>query len=245
MNQTIRRFTCFAVALSAVSASPAALAAGEPEAAGAGAIFLPLPLAQCVASVENVAVAGQCTRASSLPKIGQLYPLSQDLFVSPSGEVGIGTTQPTSQLTVDGIVHSLSGGFRFPDGSVQTTQRTVGVAGETGDQGDQGVKGQKGLPGLPGVVPLNGLSGPSLTLATTGAASVSASGNTITVSAPAVACTYGNKTYTTGQFCHLWPDEIPCSVGFRQTKLTCLAGGSWQSSTTACNNPSLPPTCGI
>jgi len=38
-----------------------------------------------------------------------------------SGNVGIGTTSPGQKLTVAGIVESTSGGFKFPDGSVQST----------------------------------------------------------------------------------------------------------------------------
>jgi hypothetical protein len=38
-----------------------------------------------------------------------------------SNRVGIGTQGPDQLLTVAGIVHSTSGGFQFPDGSVQTT----------------------------------------------------------------------------------------------------------------------------
>ena len=37
------------------------------------------------------------------------------------GTVGIGTTSPSSPLTVNGVVESLSGGFKFPDGTTQTT----------------------------------------------------------------------------------------------------------------------------
>lgn len=38
-----------------------------------------------------------------------------------SGKVGIGTTTPTSPLTVAGLVESTTDGFKFPDGTVQTT----------------------------------------------------------------------------------------------------------------------------
>ena len=38
-----------------------------------------------------------------------------------SDNVGIGTTAPNSPLTVSGIIESATGGFKFPDGSIQTT----------------------------------------------------------------------------------------------------------------------------
>jgi len=38
-----------------------------------------------------------------------------------NGNVGIGTTTPTEKLTINGKVESTNGGFKFPDGTVQTT----------------------------------------------------------------------------------------------------------------------------
>ena len=38
-----------------------------------------------------------------------------------SGNVGVGTALPTSKLSVAGIIESLSGGIKFPDGTIQTT----------------------------------------------------------------------------------------------------------------------------
>ena len=38
-----------------------------------------------------------------------------------SGNVGIGTTAPSNPLSVNGIIQSLTGGFKFPDGTTQTT----------------------------------------------------------------------------------------------------------------------------
>lgn len=46
------------------------------------------------------------------------------IFEDKNGLVGIGTDTPTSRLTVAGTIHSLSGGVKFPDGSVQTTSAT-------------------------------------------------------------------------------------------------------------------------
>lgn len=37
------------------------------------------------------------------------------------GNVGIGTMNPKTKLEVDGMIHTTSGGFQFPDGTVQTT----------------------------------------------------------------------------------------------------------------------------
>lgn len=42
-------------------------------------------------------------------------------IVKGDGNVGIGTADPTEKLTVAGVVESTSGGFKFPDGTVQTT----------------------------------------------------------------------------------------------------------------------------
>jgi hypothetical protein len=46
------------------------------------------------------------------------------IFEDKFGNVGIGTDTPASRLTVNGTIQSMSGGFRFPDGTVQTTSAT-------------------------------------------------------------------------------------------------------------------------
>jgi hypothetical protein len=52
------------------------------------------------------------------------------LYVDADGHVGIGATSPGEKLEVAGTVHSTSGGFRFPDGTLQTTAAAgVGVGG--------------------------------------------------------------------------------------------------------------------
>jgi hypothetical protein len=43
------------------------------------------------------------------------------IYEDKLGKVGIGTDSPTSKLTIAGAVESRAGGFKFPDGTVQTT----------------------------------------------------------------------------------------------------------------------------
>ncbi|MBT9168998.1 MAG: hypothetical protein DDT19_02350 [Syntrophomonadaceae bacterium] len=56
------------------------------------------------------------------------------LVVTNANNVGIGTATPTSPLTVAGVIHSSTGGFRFPDGTTQTTA-AVGAGGGIGGSG--------------------------------------------------------------------------------------------------------------
>lgn len=43
------------------------------------------------------------------------------LFILPNGNTGIDASSPAQKLSVNGTIQSLTGGFMFPDGSVQTT----------------------------------------------------------------------------------------------------------------------------
>lgn len=64
------------------------------------------------------------------------------MVIDTIGRVGIGTTAPDEQLTVVGAVHSTIGGFKFPDGSTQTTAAVGGGSGNTLDGAyDQGGSG--------------------------------------------------------------------------------------------------------
>src|ERR1041385_2937739 len=57
------------------------------------------------------------------------------VFEDKFGKVGIGTTTPTSPLTVKGLIEITMGGLKFPDGTVQSSAFTA-VNHDTTLQGD-------------------------------------------------------------------------------------------------------------
>ena len=46
---------------------------------------------------------------------------NSNIFEDKYGKIGIGTTAPASLLTVQGMVETTLGGYKFPDGTLQTT----------------------------------------------------------------------------------------------------------------------------
>jgi hypothetical protein len=89
---------------------------------------------------QSTVIAG--VGAMNLSKLSA--PRANPLTVLANGNVGVGTVNPGTPLTVNGVITSLSGGFRYPDGSVQTT------ATLRGPQGPAGLDGSEGPPGPPG-----------------------------------------------------------------------------------------------
>jgi len=52
--------------------------------------------------------------------------LANQFLIRARNGVGIGTNNPTSALTVAGTIESTTGGFKFPDGTIQTSAATDG-----------------------------------------------------------------------------------------------------------------------
>ena len=55
------------------------------------------------------------------------YPAEKAVIQDASGNVGVGTA-PSYKLDVAGTINSSTGGYRFPDGTTQTTAATAGVS---------------------------------------------------------------------------------------------------------------------
>jgi len=56
---------------------------------------------------------------------------TRGILVDNDGKVGIGTAPADSRLTVDGLVESISEGFKYPDGTIQTTAMIGGYPHHT------------------------------------------------------------------------------------------------------------------
>src|SRR5262249_39216279 len=69
------------------------------------------------------------------------------VFEDKSGKVGIGTDTPTSRLTVAGLIETTLGGYKFPDGTIQTTALSSGDVVRSLDslKGDVGLLGGRNI----------------------------------------------------------------------------------------------------
>lgn len=71
---------------------------------------------------SNVAAAQQLRFFTNSTFNSTTY--NERMRIDPNGNVGIGTNSPGQLLSVAGTIESTTGGFKFPDGTVQTTSAT-------------------------------------------------------------------------------------------------------------------------
>ena len=72
-------------------------------------------------SVGN-ATSNAVVNSSAFTTSSNTVTLGSTVYVTATGNVGIGTSTPSSRLTISGVVESTSGGFKFSDGTVQTSR---------------------------------------------------------------------------------------------------------------------------
>lgn len=127
LSAILNTFLC--VMLLALATQAQAVATGNPHAAKKDA---PTPMG-INSAITGTGTTGQIAKWTSPGGIGDSI-ITEDKF----GKVGIGTTTPTSKLTVTGTIETTTGGMKFPDGTVQTT---AGIAPDKAVQSLNGLKG--------------------------------------------------------------------------------------------------------
>jgi trimeric autotransporter adhesin len=116
------------------------------------------------AAATNVTGSGTPGRLSKWTGVDGSNTFSlgnSNIFEEKFGKIGIGTPTPTSPLTVQGMIETTLGGYKFPDGTIQSTAFSAGQV----------------------VSSLNGLRG-DVTLAAGSNITITPSGNTLTIAAP-------------------------------------------------------------
>lgn len=77
--------------------------------------------------VGGIGINGAGT-SGLLAKFSDIDTIDDSVIYQSGTKIGIGTTNPGSCLSVDGIIEAINGGFKFPDGSIQTTASTGGTS---------------------------------------------------------------------------------------------------------------------
>lgn len=78
-------------------------------------------------TVTGSGTIGRLSKWAGVSGISTYVIDDSTIFENKNGLVGIGTDTPTSRLTVQGMIETTLGGYKFPDGTVQTTAATSGL----------------------------------------------------------------------------------------------------------------------
>ena len=71
--------------------------------------------------VAGSGTPGQISKWAGVSGAATYTIADSNIFEDKFGKMGIGTSTPTSLLTVQGMIETTLGGYKFPDGTVQTT----------------------------------------------------------------------------------------------------------------------------
>jgi len=88
--------------------------------------------ASLVSANAQTPVSGSGT-AGKIPKWTGPNTQGNSVMTEKSSKIGVGTANPSDTLTVVGTIRSTSGGFKFPDGTIQTTAATPGASAVSTD----------------------------------------------------------------------------------------------------------------
>lgn len=78
------------------------------------------PAAKKGRAAQAFSITGTAGRLAKFAGDGSAV-VNSNVTETKSGNIGIGTTTPTSLLTVQGMIETTLGGYKFPDGTIQTT----------------------------------------------------------------------------------------------------------------------------
>jgi hypothetical protein len=111
---------------------------------------------QAGTAVSGSGSTGQLARWTGVDGSNSYSLGNSSIFEDKFAKVGIGTSAPTSKLTVQGMIETTLGGYKFPDGTIQTTAANGSVFHDTTLKGNGTQASPLGIAvplGLVGVLP--------------------------------------------------------------------------------------------
>ena len=86
-------------------------------------------------AVHGIGTVGKISMWTTTGPSGDAI-LGDSIITQLGGNIGIGTDSPTSKLTVRGMIETTMGGYKFPDGTVQTTAGLTSIFHDSTLEGD-------------------------------------------------------------------------------------------------------------
>jgi hypothetical protein len=165
--------------------------------------------------------------------------LGDSIIAETGGKIGIGTAVPTSLLTVRGMIETTLGGYKFPDGTVQTTAARTGLEQVFHDatlRGDGTSRAPLGINPTSVLTSLNGYAGQvvlrpgrNITITPTGE-------NSLTIDASGCSCTTVTDTTLQGNGTAAQPLGVAAPLNLNATfgdAITATATGNGSNGVSA------------